>query len=206
MTVFCMILAALAALIGIALIAVLLIKVRIVFEVTKNQGEAFENSVRITFFGEKLGFNLKDISKNKKQKADKTKEQNDKKLIDKIKAYIETFSVLKKVYSKNRFLIQKRLVLENTKAFIKFGLGDAAATGIATGAVWSLLYQILAFLGCIGTVKDHEFDVVPVYNESGFCMNVKGIISFRLINIIVVAVRLFVTYRSVTKNKYRNKN
>ena len=117
---------------------------------------------------------------------------------------MKTFKILKEVYSTNKFFIRDRLVLEDTKAYVKFGFGDAAVTGIATGAVWSLLYQILAFLSSIGTVRDHDFDVVPVYNERGFCLNVNGIISFRMINIIRVVLKLVRTYRKIIRETNKN--
>lgn len=196
MTVLFTIFAVIAALLGTAVLAALLIKVRIVFEIKKNQGEAFEKTIRMTFFGERLGF---DLLKSSKDKPKKEAEKSDEKLLDRIKDFIETIAVLKEVYNQNRFFIRNRLELENAVVFLKFGLTDAASTGIAVGAVWTLLYQLLAFLSCIGTVRDHEFDVVPVYNEAGFCVNAKGIISFRLINIIVVVKRLILTYREISK-------
>lgn len=204
MNVLCVILIALAVLLVSALLFAFLVKVRIVFEVTKVKGEAFKNSIRITFFGGKVGFNLKDLTYKNKSKTDVEKEKNDEKILDKIKNYIKTFKILKEVYSKNKFFIRDRLVLEDTKAYVKFGFGDAAVTGIATGAVWSLLYQILAFLSSIGTVRDHDFDVVPVYNERGFCLNVNGIISFRMINIIRVVLKLVRTYRKIIRETNKN--
>lgn len=204
MNVLCVILIALAVLLASAVFFVLLVKVRIVFEVTKVKGEAFKNSIRITFFGNKIGFNLKDLTYKNKSKTDVKKEKNDEKILAKIKNYIKTFKILKEVYSKNKFFIRDRLVLEDTKAYVKFGFGDAAVTGIATGAVWSLLYQILAFLSSVGTVKDHEFDVVPVYNERGFCLNINGIISFRMINIIRVVLKVVRTYRKIIRETNKN--
>lgn len=204
MNVLCVILIALAVLLVSTLLFAFLVKVRIVFEVTKVKGEAFKNSIRITFFGGKVGFNLKDLTYKNKSKTDVKKEKNDEKILDKIKNYMKTFKILKEVYSKNKFFIRDRLVLEDTKAYVKFGFGDAAVTGIATGAVWSLLYQILAFLSSIGTVRDHDFDVVPVYNERGFCLNVNGIISFRMINIIRVVLKLVRTYRKIIRETNKN--
>ena len=204
MNVLCVILIALAVLLASVLLFAFLVKVRIVFEVTKVKGEAFKNSIRITFFGGKVGFNLKDLTYKNKSKTDVKKEKNDEKILDKIKNYMKTFKILKEVYSKNKFFIRDRLVLEDTKAYVKFGFGDAAVTGIATGAVWSLLYQVLAFISSIGTVKDHDFDVVPVYNERGFCLNVNGIISFRMINIIRVVLKLVRTYRKIVRETNKN--
>lgn len=191
------------ALLVIILLAVLFVKVRMVFSFTKKHGESAENSIKITFFGSKKGVDLKNLSwKSKENKEVKSKD--DEKFLDKIKGYIKTFKIMKEVYSKNKYFIKERLVLENTDVSVKFGLGDAAVTGIATGAVWTLLYSILAFLGCIGTVRDHNFEVAPVYNETGFEMDVNGIISFRLINIIRVVVKLVRTYRAVIKVNKQN--
>jgi len=79
------ILGILAFLIGIILVAVLVIKVRIVFEFSKTHGDKARNSIRITFFGEKVGFDLKDFSwkskKNKEEKVEKDEKFFEKKVL-----------------------------------------------------------------------------------------------------------------------------
>lgn len=184
------------------LVLILFSKIKVAFEVKKAHKEKIVTNLKITVLG-KIDISLKNLSKKEKKEPKKEKKKNKKKFLQKIKDWIETFSILKKVYAKNRFFIKKRLILEETEVSIKFGTGDAPFTGILTGAIWSLLYQGLAFLGSVGTVREHEFDVSPVYDEKGLILSAKGIISFRLINIIIVALRVLITYKSV-KRKRKN--
>lgn len=186
-------LAVLAFLIIFALTA----KIKIFFEYKKYPGEKLYIDYKITLGGISLN------SVIKKQTAKKTKEKpKDKKgIIQKLKDLAKVISIVTKVYSKNRWFIQKRLTAEDICFHLKFGLADAAATGIATGAIWAVLYNILALISRIGTLKNHNFEVVPVYTEAGFISEGSFKLSFRLIGIISVLLRLYLTYKKLTKNK-----
>jgi hypothetical protein len=186
-------LAVLAFLIIFALTA----KIKIFFEYKKYPGEKLYIDYKITLDGISLN------SVIKKQTAKKTKEKpKDKKgIIQKLKDLAKVISIVTKVYSKNRWFIQKRLTAEDISFHLKFGLADAASTGIATGAIWAVLYNILALISRIGTLKNHNFEVVPVYTEEGFISEGGFKLSFRLAGIISVALRLYLTYKKLTKNK-----
>ena len=185
-------LAVLAFLIIFALTA----KIKIFFEYKKYPGEKLYIDYKITLGGISLN------SVIKKQTAKKTKEKpKDKKgIIQKLKDLAKVISIVAKVYSKNRWFIQKRLTAEDISFHLKFGLADAASTGIATGAIWAVLYNILALISRIGTLKNHNFEVVPVYTEEGFISEGSFKLSFRLIGIISVLLRLYLTYKKLTKN------
>ncbi len=185
-------LAVLAFLIIFALTA----KIKIFFEYKKYPGEKLYIDYKITLGGISLN------SVIKKQTAKKTKEKpKDKKgIIQKLKDLAKVISIVTKVYSKNRWFIQKRITAEDISFHLKFGLTDAASTGIATGAIWAVLYNILALIGRIGTLKNHTFEVVPVYTEAGFISEGSFKLSFRLIGIISVILRLYLTYKKLTIN------
>lgn len=195
------ILIAFAALIA----ALLMLKVNICAEYVKNGGESAESSVYVTFFFGLFKIHLS--PDGRKHKTDKDKgilrqtEDGAKSALEKIHSFKNTLSDIAAIYGKSSEYIRRRIVLKETEVFVKFGLGDAAATGTAVGAAWGTLYGILALLGQICTVKNHSFDVVPVYNNVGFCIRVKGIISFRLINIIKVAIKLYISYKIVMKKR-----
>lgn len=199
MKIFLAVLAALLFLLGVLLCA----KIRIVFEYCKNQGEKLTANISIRIFG----INIKRLKAKPKSPEKQKKDEDDSKdsLTDRINRISSTVSIVHETYKRNRWFIKKRLTVENIEIYVKFGLGDAAATGIAAGALWALLYQALAFVCCIGTVCRHSFDVVPVFEDNGFCSSGKGIISFRLINIIVAYMRLYTTYKSLEKGYKKQK-
>ena len=174
-------------------------KIKIIFEYKKYPGEKLYTDIHVSY-----GFiNLdkivsKSISKASEKKSAKS-DDKDITFVKKIKSYAETFRILKTVYSKNRWFIRKRLLIDPVKFHLKFGLGDAAATGIMTGAINTLLYWMLSFMDRIGTVRNHYFEVVPVFQERGFACETRGSITLRMINILMVAVRLYLTYKKTIK-------
>ena len=185
----------------IAIIAVLIIfaltaKINIFYEYKKHPGEKLYTDFKITVGGINI---TKLLSGIKVKKTGISTEKEQKKLVDKLKSFAKTLSVIKKVYSKNRWYIRKRIYAERINFHLKFGLNNAATTGIATGAIWSVLYGILALLGQIGTVKEHYFEVVPVFTEAGFISEGNVRVSFRTISILSVAIRLYLTYKNIQK-------
>jgi len=179
------------------LMFLLFAKIKIFFEYKKYPGEKLYTDLRISIGFLKLDKHLNKLISNTSKKADKKSDNKDIK--KKLSNYTKTFKILKKVYSKNRWYIRKRFNIDKLNLHLKFGLGDAAATGIMTGAIWSLLYSFLALLSQIGTVKKHFFEVAPVYTESGFAFQSSIKLSLRLINIISVVLRLYLTYKKVSK-------
>ncbi len=174
------------------IVLILFLKLRLSFEYVKNGGEKGTFSASLLVF-DKLKIPFPEIKPN--QKKPKKEEKNDKEekkitLGEKISKMSDTVSAISKMFSCARRYLSRRVAFEKCEVYVKFGSGDAAVTGVLTGALWALLYQILALLCNLGKVREHSFDVVPVYDNKGFCTRVEGIISFRLINIIVAAVKV----------------
>ncbi len=173
-------------------------KIKIFFEYKKYPGEKLYKEIKVS-----VGFIALDKFTKKlfqgEPKPGKIKSKKKKNLLTEIKTYTELFKTVKKVYSKNRWYIRKALKAENIDFHLKFGLGDAAATGVMTGAIWSLLYSLLAFLCQIGTVKKHYFEVAPVYTEAGFIFKAGAKASIRAISAISIILRLYFTYKKLCK-------
>ncbi len=176
-----------------------LLKLRIGYEYVKNGGEKGRFDMFILLFGKRI--KLPEGKKGKDGKKKEKREKPDIPLYEKVRSASRTLAALSRAYGTTREYLRKRLVFKKTEVYLKFGTGDAATTGIVTGALWSLLYQGLGFLSCVGTVDAHDFDVVPVYNAKGFCIRVTGIISFRLINIITAGIKFYRAFKKVMKNK-----
>ncbi len=176
---------------------ILFAKIKIIFEYKKYPGEKLYTDISVSYGFIKLD---KLVSKSiSKASEKKTAKESDMTFIKKVKSYAETFRILKTVYSKNRWFIRKRLSIDPLKFHLKFGFGDAAVTGIATGAINTMLYSLLSLLDRIGTVRNHYFEVVPVFESRGFACETRGSISLRMINILTIAVRLYLTYKKTIK-------
>ncbi|MBQ8588559.1 MAG: DUF2953 domain-containing protein [Clostridia bacterium] len=201
MLILCIIIVLLTLIISFLLFA----KIKIFFEYKKYPGEKLYKEIKVS-----VGFIALDKFIQKlfqgEPKPGKTKSKEKKNLLSEIKTYTELFKIVKKVYSKNRWRIRKVLKADNIDFHLKFGLGDAASTGVMTGAVWSLLYSFLAFLCQIGTVKKHYFEVVPVYTESGFIFKASAKVSARVISAFSIVLRLYFTYRKLRKETKKHSN
>ncbi len=200
---------AIAAIIILITSVILFSKLRLTVSYCKNEGEKPEFSVTVSLLGKiiikKNNSNIKHTEKRiDLSNAEKESEEKDKKLIEKLKTLAESFSIVKNVYSKNRRSIKKCILAEKLDIYIKFGLFDAMQTGIATGIVWALLYNMLSLISAVGTVYEHGFEVEPVFDKAGFCSSGKGIFSFRLINIIIVSLKVYITYKKICRKRRKN--
>ena len=174
------------------IITFLFSKITVVLEYKKYPGEKLYSKLRLTLFGFSLDKLIKERAKPKKEETDSKEKVS---LAKKLEAYTRTIKTVSKIYSSSRYHIQRSLCVETLDFHIKFGVGDAAATGILTGAIWTLLYSLTALVSCVGTLRDHYFEVVPVYTEAGLITEGRAKFSIRIINAIFLAVKLYLTYK-----------
>lgn len=137
-----------------------------------------------------------------KEKAEQTQDAILKRLNDGI-------YLLKRIYktfSSSRHFCQKRLVAEKISADISFAMFDAALTGITTGLVWSLLYQLLGTLSVVALIDEHKFNVEPVYEEKLFFnQEINCILKFRIVNIIGILLVVLYHFKKSGKERKREK-
>ena len=152
----------------IALIALLLISpVKIYLSYNKDRFiiKAGISALKITVYN-----SLK--KKQKPQKPQKSEIQEEKKAEKKknklsLKKIKQIFALF---YDTLKFL-KKHLVFYDFKIKIIFGLENAAATVIATGAAWGLLYNIAGLIDKTFKLKKHEVDVKPDFENETFGLN-----------------------------------
>ncbi len=128
-----------------------------------------------------LGFLQVNLSKLlKRKKNEKPKEQK------------ETTPEKKKLSMKdveNGFLkgvealryLKKKFTVKLFSIRIRMGLGDAADTGIATGAGYATIYGILGKIDRYFILKKHEVSIIPVFQGMGLEMEFRGECILRLI-------------------------
>ena len=143
----------------------------------------------ITVDAERLGRHFtKKRKKNTKAPSPQTEEEQDATLIDKINNACRLVRRIKNVYNDSRHFVSKRFYVDDIYANISFGTWDAALTGIATGAVWAMLYDVLGLLTTVATVNSHKFDVDSVYDRCFFDIRAGAVLKFRIAGIAGIAL------------------
>jgi len=179
------------AIIAVIVAIILFSKIKIFFEYKKLPGEKIYTDLTI-----KIGF-VK-IPLGQKKKPEENPDSSNGKLLEKLKKYIKTFKTVKKIYEKHRWHIRKNFVVDNLDFHIKFGTGDAASTGILTGVIWSFLYGVNGLVSTVGILKKHYFEVAPVYAEKGLILQGSTRISARVVSLLILALRIYITYKKIT--------
>lgn len=190
---------------AVSLTTLLCIKIKIRFRINHLSDKNDKVNIRVFAYSEKIGFSLprtKKINKkgkrNEKSKS-KEKEKETGGIVERLYNIYENFVKLKFTHLLCRDFIRKRVRIENLCVKVDFGLSDAAKTGIATGAVWGILYNIFGFVTRFFYVENHKFDVNADYNKEKFELDVDGILSFRIVNIIIIACYALLKYMGVSK-------
>ncbi|MBQ7036422.1 MAG: DUF2953 domain-containing protein [Clostridia bacterium] len=122
--------------------------------------------------------NLKKLLEKEKSKpvSEEIKGEKEKKKL----SFADVEKGLKKGVEALRYLRKKFTVsLFSFKA--KFSLGDAADTGIATGAAYGSIYSILGAIDRYFVLKKHEVIITPVFGGIGFETEFEGKFQLRLI-------------------------
>lgn len=139
--------------------------------------------------------------KAKKDKAEKTKqsdtpEEKDKSFFEGLNNIARIIKIINKTYSKSREYVYKRMKADVT-VNITFGLYDAALTGIATGAIWTLLYEILGLISTSAQIQKHSFNVDPVFDKALFEADGLCVFKFIPVNVIGILIHILKNYNKV---------
>jgi len=187
----------------ISLLTFLISKIRISIEYSKAKGQKFTYNISLSMFWGIINKRIHPSKKNKSLKKkhrdktssnDKTSENEELSFFKKIKKYYGEFLIWKNVYKKNSCKIRKTVHIEKTNLELKFGLGDAAITGITTGSVWAGIYNVIAFFARIFRVTEPKIEITPLYNELSCELRGECIITTRVANLIGVVVSIGMSY------------
>ena len=111
-------------------------------------------------------------------------------LCDKIKFYTNLSKTAVK-------LIRKYVLIESISVKIDIGTSDAPSTAICTGALWSVIYQILGVIGSVMYINENHVEITPDFNNVRFSAKGKCIIKSRLAYIIIIAIVMFIKIKSL---------
>ena len=145
----------------------------------------------------------KGLPGNKKQKAKHEPTQmQEKKLAQKITDIYNKVVYIKNVYNASSKAISKGFITQNIEVVISFGTSDAALTGMLTGAMWALLYELLGLLTILSTVKEHKFNVDSVYDRFVFDATAKVTFKIKLISAIRILITVLYNLKKYKKTQY----
>lgn len=182
------------------------LKVRIVFSFSKKSGTKSRKSFDITVCGFSIGYKAKKKSENRLTKEDDIQSEPDACFFDKVKKYYGLFLDFKDTYKKNSRKIRRTVHIDYLRLDVKFGLGEAARTGIATGGVWAGIYSVIAFVASIATLTEPKVNVVPAYNEQLCEAEAECIISARLAKLIYTLASLGISYYFISRKRKKHKS
>lgn len=111
-----------------------------------------------------------------KQEADVKRTEEKKNLTfqdieDTLSKIIEVLKYLRKKFTIRLFSLKARM-----------GLGDAADTGIATGAAYGSVYSLLGVADRFFVLKKHEVVITPVFQGVGLETEIRGKFSLRAVH------------------------
>ena len=190
----------LCGLLALIMLFLLFVKLNFYFEGYYNNSESKNFILRFYVFTKKLGFNIKfKETKKEKEKKEIEKKEGKDSFVDKAKRFKNNIGIFKNTFSASKGHIKKSVIVKNINLNIDFGLGDAAATGIATGDLWGVIYSAFSLVCHLFTAENHMFAVDPQFNKKITKINADGIIYTRLVNLIITAVVILTNYSKAKK-------
>lgn len=162
----------------------------------KKSGAEKKSEVKIKYLF--FTFKPKEKPQKEKTKKEKPKEKTKKKSIG------EWFSLFKLIeddiieilqYAKKHAVSVKYL-----KFIMDFGMADAMQTGIATGAAYGTVYNVLGFLNRNIPVEECDIKINPDFDRAHLETDIKCIFRIKNVHIIVIAVKALKMYFKMRKN------
>jgi len=133
-----------------------------------------------------------DEKKEAAEKLDKCKEKENKRI-----SALSKFNIMVTLYcsNKERFIklknyIKKKLKLRDIDVYMAEGTGDAAITGIVYGLLWSFFGSLSGVLSNFLTLSYKNLSLNCDYNNKTFKFHISSILTFSIVNIIIVYIRL----------------
>ena len=114
-----------------------------------------------------------------------------------VDAFGEVFEVSKNELKNMLSFARKHLSCKEVDFNIRFGLDDAAKTGIATGAVWTSGTFLLKLIDTLIGIKKIKMNVYPDFNEKKFEIYLKTILIMQPIHFIMIVNQIHDTIKYI---------
>lgn len=155
----------------------------------------------------KIPLNRKARKKQEGKEAEETeKEKQDvNSYLALVKDIKETYNVTKAEIKDIAGEIKKEVNFKEVYFDVVFDTGNAAKTGIMTGAVWTASTLLIKILDEIFGVGKVFVNVTPYFNGKCFNIHIKSILRLKLVNIIIIVLRILkiinLFKETINKNK-----
>ena len=165
-----------------------------------NSADGKNFTLRFYVFHPKIGFDIKfKETKKEKEKKEAEKIEGKDNFIDKAKRLKNNANILSNTFSASKGHIKNAITVKNINLDMKFGLGDAAATGISTGILWGTVYSVFALVCKLFTVNTHNFSIDPIFNKKTVQIRLDGVVYTRLADVLTAAFVIFKNYSKAKK-------
>ncbi len=131
---------------------------------------------------------------SKKQKKSQKPPKTKKNTMSYVKKII-TFSEDIKIFAE--YISDKCIIFENLSLAIDFGTGDAAHTGVLTGALNGVVYTALSAIHHNTTVKKWDVKITPDFEREKFDIQYLCIVRVRIMHIISIGIKALGLYRKI---------
>ena len=134
-------------------------------------------------------------------KKEKVKEKKVKKKLD-IKELKRLFHRGKVIFKECKVVLIRlttRIKINKLDSLIEFSLNDAMTTGCMLGVIWGFeanIYRVIERY--VKKIESYHFDVKSKFSGNSFFLNLSCILSFRLVDIIIV---LLLSFKELLKFK-----
>ncbi len=135
------------------------------------------------------------LAKKKPKKTERVKQKPKDEHTEK-QSIIEKIKNLKKGFDEVRYILhdvfdvmRDKMEFSGIYVRVKYGTGDAAITGMIYGAIWSFVGNVYGFLCRFFRVKFPKVELEPQFGGKAFEIEAEGIITTRLVHIIIAAIR-----------------
>lgn len=137
--------------------------------------------------------------KNKKPSTEpEVKATEEKKKTDKL---FEGFDDTKELLQIIIDLVKNKARFSDLYIRFRYGVGDAAYTGILYGGIWALIGNVYAYLCRYFYIDFPKVELEPVFDKKVFEAEAQGIITTRLVHIITAVLRSLKVYKKHNKSK-----
>lgn len=124
----------------------------------------------------------KDISKIKKRKKTETQDK------------ILHFRQLYRLFDLTKKYLRRKIRIKNLNISIELGTGDACYTGLVTGLAWATVGSIISVITNIFDTEKFSCNIIPDFSKKTLKLDLDCIFSIRIVNIIVVGLKMLIFY------------
>lgn len=180
----------------------LFVRVRLNLVFVKSRETKGILSAKIELFGGRVSKSLLSQSDNMAS-SNEVKNQSDvcddTAFKEKLRKYYQAFVRVRYTWLKSKAKVRKNVFAQKLFLDVRFGLDDAAATGIAAGAVWAAAYNVIAFLSSLIRISEPEVNITPLFDDELIEAKAQCILSFTVANIISILISIGYNYFIINK-------